>query len=134
MAARIPTRLSAREGRHFALTVGAAFAALGAVLWWRGLPVGALLAAALGGLLALAGLAVPGRLGPVYRTWMGLALAISKVTTPILMGIVYFLVITPTGLLRRAFGHNSLVTSKGAPSFWADREPTGRRSDLQRQF
>ena len=48
-------------------------------------------------------------LGPVERAWMGLAHAISKVTTPIVMGVMYLLVLTPVGLLRRRFGGNPLV-------------------------
>ena len=40
-------------------------------------------------------------LGPVERAWMGLAGIISKVTTPIFMSVVYFVVLTPVGLLRR---------------------------------
>ena len=52
---------------------------------------------------------MPGRLGPLYRAWMGLALLLSKVTTPILMAIIYFAVITPIGLLLRVFGRDPLA-------------------------
>lgn len=61
-----------------------------------------------GGLLLLAGLAIPGSLGPLYRAWMGLALLLSKVTTPIFMGVIYFLVITPMGLFMRMIGRSPL--------------------------
>jgi hypothetical protein len=40
---------------------------------------------------------------------MKLAHALSKVTTPIFMGIVYFVVLTPIGFIRRSFGGNPLV-------------------------
>ena len=49
---------------------------------------------------------------------MGLAHVISKVTTPIVMGVMYFLVLTPVGLLRRAFGRNPMVASQRARSYW----------------
>ena len=104
MAKRIPARLTAAAGRKFGLTVGIAFLAIGALLVWRAKPLRADVAFALGALLVLAGLTVPTQLGPVERAWMRLAHLISKVTTPIFMGVVYFLVITPLGLLRRAFG------------------------------
>jgi hypothetical protein len=81
-----------------------------------------------------AGLAVPGRLGPVYRFWMALAHAISRVTTPIVLGIVYFLVIAPIGLAMRAFGRNPLVRPRVRDSYWVMRPPGNRRSDLERQF
>lgn len=125
-------RLTPREGRKFALTLAAAFAALAALLWWRGHAAvsGWLLGVA--GALVLAGLAAPGHLGPVHRGWMGLAHAISRVTTPLFMGIVYFVVLTPTGLLRRAFGGNPLRHGAGRESCWARRETPG--GDLERQF
>jgi Saxitoxin biosynthesis operon protein SxtJ len=89
----------------------------------------------LGGVLVAGGLLVPGSLGPVYRSWMRLALMISKVTTPIIMGIVYLLVLTPTGLLLRLFGHRPLTRDRSARSYWIPRSaPNGGRSDLRRQF
>ena len=114
MAAGVPARLTAAAGRKFGLTVGLAFAAIGAFLLWRGKATAATVLLALGGVLILAGLLVPTRLGPVERAWMGLALLISKVTTPIFMGIVYFLVMMPIGLIRRRMG-SPIVPLKARP-------------------
>lgn len=62
-----------------------------------------------------------------------MALVISKVTTPIFMGIVYFLVLTPTGLLMRLFGNKPIEHEPDQGSYWQSTE--GRRtSDLRRQF
>lgn len=135
MAARIPTRLTPAEGRKFAFTVGTAFLVLATVVAWRGhTPVAAALGS-LGGALGLAGVLVPGRLSPVYRAWMGLARALSKVTTPIFMGIVFFGLILPVGLLRRRFGGNPVLRqSRADASFWVTRPAGSRRSDLERQF
>jgi hypothetical protein len=84
------------------------------------------------GLFGAAGLLVPAHLGPVQRGWMGLAHAISRVTTPIFMGVVYFVVITPIGLLRRVLGGNPLRAHRGATG-WVDRQQAPR-GDLTRQF
>ena len=119
---------------------------LAAIVWWRasnggdltgGVPWGfrrglATFFAALGGLLLLAGLAVPSALGPVERGWMSLAHAMSKVTTPIVMGVVYFVVLTPTSLIMRLFGKNPLSHVSAGKSAWIAR-PVGK-SDLRRQF
>jgi hypothetical protein len=144
MAARVPTRLTvpghaarrltAAEGRRFGLTVGGAFLALGSFLWWRGRSVPGVIAATLGSTLILAGLLLPTRLGPVERAWMRLALAISRVTTPIFMGVVYGLVITPIAVLRRALGNNPLRHPADAASYWFSRDGAERQSDLGRQF
>jgi len=129
---RIRTRLTPREGRRFGLTVGAAFCVLAGLFFLRHREVGAVVAGTLGGLLLLAGLLLPGRLGPVYDAWMGLAKAMSKVTTPIFMGLVYFLVFAPMGMLRRATGKNPLARP-GEAGVWIPRDPS-HRSDMSRQF
>ncbi|MGH7571235.1 MAG: SxtJ family membrane protein [Gemmatimonadota bacterium] len=126
-------RLTPAEGRRFAFTLAPAFAALGGLVWWRGEPRVAILLVAIGVALALAGLVAPRHLGPVQRGWMGLAQAISRLTTPILLGIVYYGVITPTGLLRRTIGGNPLRRSRDAPTSWVGRRDAPR-SDLERQF
>jgi hypothetical protein len=134
LASAIPARLSPREGRKFGLTVGAAFLTLATVLWWRersGAPV----FGTIGILLILAGVLIPSHLGPLQRAWMGLAHLISRVTTPVFMGVVYFGVLTPIALLRRAFGRNSLVARDHGGSYWVTRDPGDRaRSDMERQF
>jgi hypothetical protein len=132
LAHAVRARLTPAEGRRFALTVGSAFLALAAFVAWRGHVTVATTLGLLGVVLWLAGLLVPARLGPVERAWMALAVVISKVTTPIVMAIVYFGVLTPTGILRRTFGRNPLVAPvKG--TLWVTRSRENR-SDLTRQF
>jgi hypothetical protein len=135
MAAGNPARLTTAKGRSFGLTVGGAFLAIAAFVWWRGHLKTAAVLGGLGFVLALAGLALPTRLGPIERAWMGLAHAISKVTTPIVMGIMYFLVIVPTALLRRALGGNPLEHREAGGSYWKPRPEGARRSgSMKRQF
>jgi hypothetical protein len=43
----------------------------------------------------------PESLRPVYVAWMRFGLLMSRITTPLIMGLVFFLVVTPSGLLRR---------------------------------
>jgi hypothetical protein len=134
LAGRIPARLTAAEGRKFALVVGGALLVLGLLLWRRGHGTGGIVAAALAGALLLAGLAAPTRLGPVYRGWMALAHAISKVTTPVVMSIIFFLVLTPAGLLARLAGHRPLLRKSQADTYWHSRPAGERRGDMNHQF
>ena len=129
----IPARLSRAELRRFGLAVGGAFLVLAAVLRWRGQGLAPTIAATLGTALVAGGLLVPGRLGPVYRGWMGLAVLLSKVTTPVFLGVVYFGVITSMGLARRWVGRNPLVHTSNGAGFWKSR-PSGERSSLDHQF
>jgi hypothetical protein len=135
VATGIPARLTAEEGQKFGSTVGAVFLALSGLLWWRGRHSAALVFMALGGLLVLAGLVVPARLGPIYRAWMGFALLLSRVTTPVFMGIVYFLILTPTGGIMRLFGKNPIRRPLSEGSFWVRRPAgDGRRGRMEHQF
>jgi len=134
LEAGIPARLSPAEGRKFGATVGVAFLVVaGGLHFWRHSETAATVAGGLGMLLIAAGLAVPAHLGPVQRAWMGLAHVISKITTPIFMGVVFFVVITPIGLLRRVLGKRSLVHRERNGSFWAA-PVSGGQSDMKRQF
>ena len=122
LEAGIPARLTRAEGRRFALVVGGAFIGLATLLFWRDRQTLGLAGAALGVPLLIAGLLVPDRLGPVQRAWMRLALAISRVTTPVFMALLFFLVITPAGLIGRLLGRKPLVRP-ATGGVWIRREP-----------
>lgn len=137
MAHAVPARLSgpytAAAGRKFGLTVGLAFLVLAVIARWRGHPTTLIVLGSLGIILVVAGLIVPTLLGPIERAWMGMAKVISQVTSPIFLGVVYFLVLTPIGVVRRVFAGSALVHRPGATGFWLDRSASGR-SSLDRQF
>jgi hypothetical protein len=126
--------LTAAEGRRFGLTVGVAFLGLGTAAWWRGRSRAGAVFAAIGVLLVAGALLVPTRLGPIYRGWMALAHRLSRVTTPLVLGIVFYGVITPVGAVRRLLGGSPLRRPNGA-SGWVPRPAAARRRmDLERQF
>ena len=131
MAQGRPARLTPAAGRKFAFTLAGAFTVMAGIAWFRGHTRAAIVTGSLAAVCALGGLLVPGRLGPAQAAWMGLAHAISKVTTPIFMAVVYFLVLTPVGLIRRGFA--SPLRRPAGTSAWVDRS-THPRGDLTRQF
>jgi len=61
------------------------------------------------GVLALLGLAAPTALRPVYYWWMRFGLLMSRITTPLIMGIVFYLVVTPMGLVMRLAGKDYMA-------------------------
>jgi hypothetical protein len=121
LAERVRAGLTKAQGRKFGLSVGIAFFALTGLLLWRGRETIAYVTGTLSALLILGGVIVPTKLGPIERAWMAMALRISKVTTPVIMGIVYFLVLTPIGLVMRLLGRNPLVHPRQQTSLWVDR-------------
>ena len=128
---------TAANGRRFALTLAGAFAVLSVVAYLRhrGVTFDVLMTLAI--TMAAAGLVVPSRLEPVERGWMGLAHGLSRVTTPIFLGIVYFVVLTPIAIVRRLAGGNSMVHKIEADSYWVTRtksDPEAARRRMERQF
>ncbi len=61
------------------------------------------------GVLGIMGLVVPNALKPVYKIWMRFGLFMSKIMTPLIMGIVFYLVVTPVGLIRRVFADDAMA-------------------------
>jgi hypothetical protein len=109
MTTHVIPELDKKGLREFGLVTGAIVAALFGVFFpWvleRSWPLWPwILFAALGGL----GLVAPLALKPVYRLWMRFGLLASRVTTPLILGIVFFLVIFPVGFVRRLKGSDAL--------------------------
>jgi hypothetical protein len=113
-------RRSFRTEREFGLVVGAVFVVLGG--WWihRGkFATAAPVFLSLGALLILFGLLWPRGLVVPNKAWMLLAEGLSWVTTRIILGLVFFLVVTPIGVIKRLSGWDPL--SRRAPrgtSYW----------------
>jgi hypothetical protein len=134
MAKGVPARLTkdSHALRAFGLTVGGAFGVLGSVLWlWRGHATVGQSLLVVGAVLAVFGIAAPSSLARLERAWMGLARAISTVTTPIFMALVYFTVFVPVGLIRRTFGTRVLEEARGTSTAWL---PVRQSRSMERQF
>ena len=59
--------------------------------------------------LGLWGLAAPMSLRPVYRVWMKFGLILSRITTPIIMGLVFYVVITPVAIFWKIIGKDGMA-------------------------
>lgn len=125
-----PSAGTRREGRTFALTLAGGFSFVALIARWRGAETVMAVAAILAGISLLSALLIPGKLEPIRRRWMKAGEAIGRVTTPVLMAIVYYLILTPTGLVRR------LVVRRAAAndSYWHQRSPLPPRTRMERQF
>ena len=60
------------------------------------------------GILSLMAIAAPMALRPVYYIWMRFGLLMSKVTTPLILGTVFYLIVTPTGMIMKLFTRDPL--------------------------
>ena len=94
--------------------------------WW---------AMALSGVLLCTAIAVPVLLAPANKAWTAFGLLLHRVTNPLVMGILFFLVITPIGLLRRLFVRDplGLRARPAGASYWHERDQSSVAS-MERQF
>jgi len=94
---------------------------------------------ALGLALAFLGvsLAAPAVLGPLNRLWLKFGELLHRITSPVILGIMFFGVITPVGWLMRLMGKDLLRMKfdRDCTSYWIRREPPGpEKTSLKRQF
>ena len=73
-------------------------------------------------------------LTPLNRLWIKFGFLLGNIISPIVMGIVYFIVVTPTGVFMRLLGKDLLKTSKKiyAPTYWIKRNK--QQSSMKKQF
>lgn len=86
------------------------------------------------GLFLLLAWLLPSVLALPNRLWCKLGVLLGAIVAPIMMGIVYFLAVLPTGLLMRLFGKDllKLKIDKQATSYWVKRDqPIG---SMKNQF
>jgi hypothetical protein len=101
--------LDAKGLREFGLVTGAILAGLFGLLFpWlleRPWPLWPWVAA---GVLVAWALAAPASLGPVYRIWMRFGQVMGAVMSWVVLGLLFYVVLTPLGLIMRAFGHDAM--------------------------
>ena len=103
-------RSTFRAEREFGLIVGGVFSLLG--WWWIYFLV-------LGVPLILAALLIPRALMVPRKVWMKLAEAMAYVSSRIILALVFFLVLTPIGVIKRAMGWDPLFRrERSRESFW----------------
>ena len=70
---------------------------------------------------------------PLNKLWFKFGILLGKVISPIIMGIIFFLVVTPIGILMRLIGKDVLkLKYSDYKSYWI--EKTGPKSKMKNQF
>jgi len=135
-------RISRREeivgssDRGFGFVFAAVFLVLAAIKLWQGSPFGFGWFALSAG-CAAAALVKPQLLAPLNRLWLKFGLLLHRVVTPLIMALMFYLVITPMGLIMRLRGTDFLRLKRDlhARSYWIERSPPGPAPDtMKNQF
>ena len=73
-------------------------------------------------------------LTPLNKLWFKFGILLGSIVSPIVMGIVFFLVVTPTSIIMRLLGKDLLKTNKikSASTYWIKRDK--QNNTMKKQF
>jgi hypothetical protein len=111
-----------REVRKFGFIALVLFGCLFSLGLWMKKPVPTCLFGFLS-VLGLGFILIPAQLKPVHAAWLKVAHFVGSIITTLILTLAYYLVITPSALIKRLFGGRPLPVKpdKRASSYWVDR-------------
>ena len=125
-----------RELRQFGVTIGLVLGLLGSWFLWRD-KEGSYLFLIIATLFLCLGLILPKLLKPFHKLWMTLAVLLGWLMTRIILIILFYLVVTPIGLLAKLSGKDFLNRkfNRDAQSYWIRRKAiTPEKRNYENQF
>jgi len=122
--------------RQFGLLFAFIFLGIGLLLLWKGK---AYQHCFLGtsGVLFLISFALPILLLPFQKLWMMLALVLNYVVTRVILTILYYIIVTPIGLLARIFGQDLMdrkFDRTAKESYWIHKKKPFEKETLKDQY
>ena len=66
------------------------------------------------------------------RLWIQFGILLGKIISPVVMGLVFFFVVTPIGILVRILKKDVMGLKRGASSYWINRED--KVQSMKKQF
>jgi hypothetical protein len=75
-------------------------------------------------------------LAPLKRAWMKFGALLHHIVSPVVMGVIFFGVFTPVGMVMRACGRDAMKRryEPQRPSYWERRDPPGPADDSFRDL
>ena len=72
-------------------------------------------------------------LSPLNKVWFKFGLLLGKIISPIIMGVIFFLVVTPIGFIMKLLGKDLInLKFNNEKSYWIQK--TGPKSKMKNQF
>ncbi len=138
MAAPTPAGLTDRRARRVGLELGGFLVVVAAVVAYRHGPTPlAVIAGAIGAFMLVLVATRSALIVPIAGRWMSVGSAISRVTTPVFLAVVYLVLFTPMAWMRRMFGRSPIVRAPASATYWVRREARPAeemRESMERQF
>ena len=105
--------------RKFGLTVGIVLMIIAGLLFWKEKESSQIFFG-VGAIILLTTITIPVILKPVYSIWMVLGIIIGWIMTRIILSLLFYIILTPIGLVLRLFGKQVLELrwNKSEQSYW----------------
>ena len=118
--------VEAGSERTFGIVFSAVFAIIGLYPLWGG-GEGRIWALIIAGAFLLAALIAPRILSPLNGLWFRVGRLLHNIVSPVIMGLLFFVAVTPTALIMRLAGKDPLRLhfDSEARTYWIDRRPPG---------
>lgn len=91
----------------------------------------------LAAIILIAALARPGVLAPLNRLWLKLGLLLHRVVSPVVLGLLFYGIVLPTGLAMRLVGKRTIPVDfdRQRDTYWIERDPPGPAAEgMKNQF
>jgi len=119
--------------RSFGITFAVVFGIIALLpLWWGGAVRG--WAAAVAGGCAVLALVWPRALAPANRLWFHIGLLLHRIVNPVVMGVLFYGVVAPFGVVVRQFRRGMvrrLQPDRSLETYWVARDRTPSRMEQQ---
>ncbi len=118
------------ELKKFGFTMAAVFIVIAGLQFYRGRNTAFLIFTALTAAFMLPAIVQPTILRPIEKGWMKFGEVMGNITTPIIVTLTFFIVVTPIGILCRVFGKDmlGLKIDRNCKSYWIPTKPDGPAS------
>ena len=128
-------KTSDREIRSFGITIGIILFIISGLLFYYGKSYYEIIAYTGGGFIGV-GIIIPILLKPIYLTWMIFAVILGWVMTRVILSSVFYLIMTPIGLITRLLGEDFLsLKNTNSSTYWNSRDSSNELSqDYEKQF
>lgn len=130
-------KIEKKDLRQFGIILGIILLAIGSLHYFKGHFNVYPYLLGFGGMFLVAGLICPAILKPFYIVFAKVAHAIGWFNTRVILILVYYLILTPIGLVMRILRHDPLKKKqeKGLETYWVKRENTiSAKESFEKQF
>ncbi len=124
------------RNKHFGLLISFFLFILALYLIFKNQIIASFFLVILGSAFLVISIVAPKFLSAITKLWLQFGDVLGKIISPITLGLIFYTLITPTGIFTRLFGRDELLLKKkDKKSYWLARQESDDKSiSFKRQF